>query len=84
MASYEQNKKYAEKYLSKMDEIRIRLSKDSGLKDAIQTHAKAHDGSVQSFIIRAIKETMEHDNKPRCILDGNKPLHVDWNEEEEG
>ena len=63
MASYEQNKKYAEKYLSKMDEIRIRMTKESGLKDAIQTHAKDGNESVQAFIIRAIMETMERDNE---------------------
>lgn len=63
MASYEQNKKYAEKYLSKMDEIRIRMTKDSGLKDTIQAHAKDGNESVQAFIIRAIMETMERDNE---------------------
>jgi hypothetical protein len=61
MPTYEQNRKYAEKYLSKMDEIRIRLPKESGLKDAITAHAKDKGESVQAFIIRAICTTMEND-----------------------
>ena len=76
MVSYEQNKQYAEKYLAKMDEIRIRVSKESGLKDAIQEHKQATGESVQSFIIRAIKETLEREKQQ------NIP---NWhNEKEEG
>lgn len=61
MPTYEQNKKHAEKYLSRMDEIRIRMPKESGLKDAIQAHAENYDKSVQAFILRAIQETMYND-----------------------
>jgi len=64
MPTYEQNKKAAEKYLAKMDEIRIRTQKAGGLKDAIQEHAKAMGESVNGFIIRAIIETMERDLGP--------------------
>lgn len=58
---YEQRKAANERYLSKMDEIRIRMSKESGLKEAIQAHAESTGESVQAFIIRAITQTMEQD-----------------------
>lgn len=63
MPSYEKNKVYAEKYLGKMDEIKIRMPKESGLKEAIQNHAAARGESVQAFILRAIQQTMEQDKK---------------------
>lgn len=56
---YEQRKEANERYLAKMDEIRIRLPKESGLKDAITAHAKGKGESVQAFIIRAIQFTMK-------------------------
>ena len=78
MKTYEQNKKYADKYLSKMDEIKIRMPKESGLKDAIQEHAKITDGgSVQAFIVRAIKETMEREKQQNNVQNWH-------NEKEEG
>ena len=61
--NYQYKKKYNEKYLSKMDEIRIRMSKESGLKETIQTHAESKGESVQAFIIRAITETIERDKR---------------------
>lgn len=64
---YQQKKKYNEKYLSKMDEIRIRMSKESGLKDAIQAHAERRGESVQAFILRAIRDTMYNDTHPRTL-----------------
>ena len=60
---YEQRKAANERYLSKMDEIRIRMSKESGLKEAVQAHADSMGESVQAFIIRAITQTMEQDKK---------------------
>ena len=60
---YEQRKEANERYLSKMDEIRIRMPKESGLKNAIQAHAEACGESVQAFILRAIQQTMEQDRK---------------------
>ena len=56
---YEQRKAANERYLAKMDEIRIRMPKESGLKEAIQAHAESKGESVQAFIIRAINEAME-------------------------
>ncbi len=61
MPTYEQNKKSAEKYLATQDRITIRVSKESGLKEAIQTHAESKGESVQAFIIRAITETIQRD-----------------------
>ena len=61
--SYQYKKKYNEKYLAKMDEIRIRMPKESGLKDTIQTHAESKGESVQAFIIRAITETIDREKK---------------------
>ena len=64
MPTYEQSKKAIQKYLSKMDEIRIRMPKESGLKDAIQQHAESKGESVNAFILRAIEETMKRDKAP--------------------
>jgi len=60
---YEQRKAANERYLSKMDEIRIRMSKESGLKEAIQAHADCMGESVQAFIVRAVTQAMEQDKK---------------------
>jgi len=46
-----------DRYNAKMyDEIKVRVSK--GKKDIIQAHAAARDESVNSFINRAIDQTM--------------------------
>lgn len=74
---YQQRKKSNEKYLAKMDEIRIRMTKESGLKEAIQAHAETRDGSVQAFILRAIKETMYNDEH-HYRMDGGMPDHSDY------
>ena len=58
---YEQRKAANERYLSKMDEIRIRMPKESGLKEAIQAHAEIMGESVQAFILRAVTQAMEQD-----------------------
>lgn len=62
MATYDKNKKSAEKYLATMERITIRVSKESGLKEAIQAHAEARRESVNAFILRAVQETMERDS----------------------
>lgn len=74
---YEQRKEANERYLSKMDEIRIRMSKESGLKQIIQEHAESRNESVQAFILRAISETMYKDNHP-TTLDGGLPSVNVW------
>lgn len=58
MPTYEQNKKAAQKYLSKMDEIRIRIPKESGLKDAIQAAADEAGESVNEYTKKAILARM--------------------------
>ena len=60
---YQQRKAANERYLSKMDEIRVRMPKESGLKDAIQAHAQERGESVQAFIMRAIVYTMQKDKE---------------------
>lgn len=43
---------------------RINLTVPKGSKEQIKAHADKHDnGSVNGFIQRAIKETMERDNQ---------------------
>lgn len=58
---YEQRKAANERYLSKQDEIRIRMPKESGIKEAIQAHAEAIGESVNAFLIRAALEAMERE-----------------------
>lgn len=48
------------RYISKVYD-RINLTVAKGQKDIIQAHASAHGESVNSFIARAIRETMERD-----------------------
>ena len=60
---YEQRKEANERYLSKMDEIRIRMPKETALKEAIAEHAKETCESVNAFILRAIAETIERDKQ---------------------
>lgn len=44
------------------DDVKVRVPK--GFRDAIKAHAEKHDGgSVNGFIQRAIRETMERDNE---------------------
>jgi len=59
----QQRKKANEKYLAAQDRITIRVSKESGLKETIQTHAESKGESVQAFIIRAITEAIEREKK---------------------
>lgn len=72
MPTYDKNKQYAEKYLATLDRITIRVPKESGLKEAIQAHAQERGESVQSFILRAITQTM-HRDMPCHVFDGKPP-----------
>ena len=81
---YEQRKAANERYLSKMEEIRVRMPKESGLKEAIQAHAEAGGESVNAFILRAVQETMAQDaarKKPgptaRVFYDPPKEIEYD-------
>lgn len=42
---------------------RIPVVVPKGEKEIIAAHAKAHDGSTNAFICRAIKETMKRDKE---------------------
>ena len=54
--------KAAKKYLKEsVEDIRIRVPK--GDKARVQEHAAIMDESMNSFVIRAIGETMERDNQ---------------------
>ena len=59
MAVSAAQKKASEKYLEKLDEVRIRMKK--GRRDVIKAHADARGESVNGFINRAIDETMQRD-----------------------
>ena len=50
------SKKYCE---DKLERLNIRVPK--GDKDKIQAHADARDESINGFVLRAIRETMERD-----------------------
>ncbi|MGN0355635.1 MAG: hypothetical protein ACI4EI_11260 [Muricoprocola sp.] len=42
---------------------RINVTFPKGRKSEIKSHAEMHNESVNAFIIRAVNETMEHDNQ---------------------
>lgn len=52
-------RKATEKYLEKFDEMRVRVP--SGQKALFKAHADGRGESLNSFIIRAMTETMERD-----------------------
>jgi predicted HicB family RNase H-like nuclease len=54
-----QQKAVAKYMKDKYDEIKIRIPK--GDKERIQAHAEAHGESLNGYVGRAIKETMERD-----------------------
>lgn len=57
----EAQKKAAAKYLKEsVEDVRIRVPK--GQKAVIKAHADKQDESMNTFVIRAINETMERDN----------------------
>ncbi len=58
-----QNRYIAKKY------DRINLTVDKGEKLKIAVHAKLHGESVNGFINRAIKETMERDSAEKPEVD---------------
>lgn len=48
-------------YIKKFSRIEIRTTKE--LRDSVQAHATARGESVNEFINRSIKETMERDKE---------------------
>lgn len=55
----EAQRKATDKYLEKFDEMRVRVP--SGQKAIFQSHCKERGESLNSFIARAMAETMERD-----------------------
>jgi hypothetical protein len=63
-SSKEARNKAVTKYVKEnYDRVSLRFTKESNLKQVIQEHIVKTGESVTSFIIRAIKETIENDNK---------------------
>ena len=61
----EARKKATEKYLKEsVEDIRIRVPK--GDKAKVQAHAATMGESMNSFVVRAIDETMERDNQKQA------------------
>ena len=62
MATSTSQLRATKKYIrEKLDEIKLRVPK--GQREVIQQHAAKQGESVNSFITRAVKETMKRDNK---------------------
>ena len=61
MATNESQRKASKKYIAgKIDEIKFRVPK--GEREMLKKHAAKMGESVNGFIYRAVKETMERDN----------------------
>ena len=61
MATSESRLKASKKYISeKLDEVRFRVPK--GEREMLKKHAEKMGESVNKFIYRAVKETIERDN----------------------
>lgn len=60
----EARKRANAKYIAKAYD-RIELKVKKGQKDILKEHATSRGESLNSFINRAISETMKHDKEPR-------------------
>ena len=60
MAQTEAQLRASKKYQSKFDKVQIRVPHEE--KNVIDAHAEKMGESVNSFVRRAIAETMERDN----------------------
>ena len=62
MALSEARRRANKKYINeRLDEIKFRVPK--GERDLLKQHAEKMGESVNAFVYRAVKETMERDNK---------------------
>ena len=58
----EAKRKANKKYITeKLDDVRFRVPK--GEREILKRHAEKMGESVNAFVYRAVKETMERDNK---------------------
>ncbi len=60
MSASEAQKRAISKYQDKLDTLRFRVPRGDG--EIIKEHAASQGESLNHFVIRAIKETMERDN----------------------
>ena len=62
MQTNESQRKATKKYITeKLDDVRFRVPK--GEREMLKKHAEKMGESVNAFIYRAVKETIERDNK---------------------
>lgn len=61
MAQTEAQARAKKKYHEKFDDIKVRVPK--GQRQVWQDHAASQDESLNSFIIRAVSDAMDHDSK---------------------
>lgn len=61
MKQTEAQKRASLKWGEKVDRLTVRLTR--GMGDIVQKHAAMHNESVNAFINRAIRETMERDER---------------------
>ncbi len=62
MPTNESQRKATKKYITeKLDDVRFRVPK--GEREMLKKHAEKMGESVNAFIYRAVKETIERDNK---------------------
>lgn len=59
----EARRKANEKYMTGLDDIKVRVPK--GRREEIKAHAEQQGESLNSFIIRAIDETIERDENKK-------------------
>lgn len=82
MPTYQQCKASIKRYMDKQDEIRVRMPKESGIKEAVQRHIESTGESVNAFVLRAIVETMRRDQHKSCIMDdGIQPAILDYEQQ---
>ncbi len=61
MGASDAQKKATEKYKEKLEEVRFYVPK--GMKQDLREHAQTQGTSLNEFLRRAVKETMERDNQ---------------------
>lgn len=70
---YEKNKAATARHHEKLDRITIWIPKEGALKQEIQAHAASLGESVNTFVLRAIRETIAQDQHGSSVLDGETP-----------
>lgn len=81
---YEKNGTATARHHEKLDRLNVWLPKEGGLKQEIQAHAASLGESVNAFILRAIRDTIERDQHGTILLDGETPPAIQANLDETG